>query len=282
MQVIKTISKIKAQIQKLKIKDKTIGFIPTMGALHQGHISLIKQSVCKNDITVCSIFVNPIQFNDKNDYQKYPNTLKKDLELLKIHGCDIVFTPEKAEMYPEIPNEKYDFGYLESCMEGKFRPNHFNGVAIVVNRLFEIIQPDYAYFGKKDYQQLAIIKALVKQKKHQIEIVPCEIVREPDGLAMSSRNMRLSEIERSEALLISKTLFDIKKSFNDKNINQWKQLIEEKFANSSILKLEYIEFADSETLEVINNAETNKNIAVFIAAYAGNIRLIDNIVLPLQ
>ena len=183
-----------------------------MGALHQGHLSLLQNSKKDNKTTVVSIFVNPIQFNDKNDFDKYPRLLDNDLKLLENYNCDVVFAPSVGEIYPEPPVESYDFGYLDKILEGAFRPGHFNGVAIVVNRLFQIVKPDRAYFGKKDYQQYIIIKELVKQQKLPIEIIAVPIVREPSGLAMSSRNLRLNKDELQvapeiyKALLLAKNL----------------------------------------------------------------------------
>jgi len=185
MRLIQKREEMMAVATALRNEGKTIGFVPTMGALHQGHLSLV-QAASENDVVVCSIFVNPVQFNDAADLQKYPRTLKADLALLEKESCDIVFAPSAEEMYPEPPSETYDFGLLEQVMEGAYRSGHFNGVAVVVKRLFDIVQPHKAYFGFKDFQQLTIIEALVKQYALPVEIVPCPIIREDDGLAMSS------------------------------------------------------------------------------------------------
>src|SRR5690554_4982702 len=210
MNVLKTCEDLRKYVDAHSVAGNTIGFVPTMGALHNGHVSLLTRSVEENDVSIVSIFVNPIQFNNKEDLRMYPRTIDKDIALLEAAGCNAVFVPEVSEMYPEgdIVAEKYDFGTLETVMEGKFRPGHFNGVAVVVKRLFDIAKPTRAYFGLKDFQQLAIIKSLVNQYNIPVKIVPCEIVREDDGLAMSSRNVRLKADEREQAAVISHTLFD--------------------------------------------------------------------------
>ena len=192
---------------------KSIGLVPTMGALHEGHLSLIDASLRSNDITVISIFVNPTQFNDRKDFEKYPRDLDKDLELIRLKGCDLVFAPSEEEIYPEKDTRVFDFGTLDKYMEGKYRPGHFNGVAQIVSRLFDIIEPDRAYFGEKDFQQLVIIKNLVQQLNLPVEIVPCPIIRESDGLAMSSRNRLLTPEQRKSASKISKVLLTGQKNW---------------------------------------------------------------------
>ena len=205
MQVFGKIDGVVDLLNKLKKEGKTIGFVPTMGALHAGHLALTEKALAGNDITVVSIFVNPTQFNDKNDLLNYPRDLEKDLRKLESVGCDIVFYPEVKEMYPEPDRRTFDFGKLASVMEGAHRPGHFNGVAQVVSKFFDILKPHRAYFGEKDYQQLAIIREMVRQLSMPVEIVPCSIVREPDGLAMSSRNQLLTPNQRASAPLIAKT-----------------------------------------------------------------------------
>ena len=196
MEIFKTIPELKNYLSKVKSTGSSIGFVPTMGALHQGHISLIKQACNENSKVVCSIFVNPIQFNNKEDLIKYPRNTDADIKVLQENNCDILFLPDNEEMYPEPVTTIYEFGQLDKVLEGKFRAGHFNGVAIVVKKLFDIVEADKAYFGEKDYQQLAVIKELVKKINIPIDIIPCPTLRESDGLALSSRNIRLSEHER--------------------------------------------------------------------------------------
>lgn len=277
MKVFEKIAEIQQEVGTLLNENKTIGFVPTMGALHEGHISLITNSKQDNDITISSIFVNPIQFNNPNDLRNYPRTLQEDLKKLEAAGCDIVFAPSVEEMYPKKVDETYNFGSLESVMEGKFRPGHFNGVAVVVKRLFEITTPTRAYFGQKDFQQLAIIKALVKQTNSKIEIVECPTIRESDGLAMSSRNTLLSEERRKSACLISQVLFQINEVKNSKTIDEIKTFVNEKINSDEYLEVEYFEIVDSQTLQPINSWEDSKTITACIAVHNGNVRLIDNI-----
>ena len=210
MIILETVSDLQKAIFPLKKEGKSVGFVPTMGALHEGHVSLVKKSIEQNDITVVSVFVNPTQFNNQEDLIKYPRTLDKDTSLLESVGADIVFAPLVKEIYPEPDTRQFDFGLLDKVMEGKFRPGHFNGVAQVVSRLFDIVKPDRAYFGEKDFQQLAIIRDMVKQYNFPIEIVPMPIIRELSGLAKSSRNQRLSETEKEQAVAISRILFKSK------------------------------------------------------------------------
>jgi len=264
-------------IGKLKKNGKTIGFVPTMGALHQGHLSLIERSKKENDFTIVSIFVNPIQFNNSNDLVNYPRTLAEDSKLLENINTDFLFAPNEKEMYPETPSERYDFGLLETVMEGKFRQGHFNGVAVVVKRLFDICTPDKAYFGMKDFQQLAIIQALVETKKIPVEIVPCPTVRENDGLAMSSRNKRLSEQQRSQATIISKALFKAQEQFTNITVNGLKESIRDQIDSMPEMKTEYVEIVNSKTLQSLESWDEACNKTICIAAWAGEVRLIDNL-----
>lgn len=278
MKIIDKISEVKEDVKALKNRGLTIGFIPTMGALHQGHLSLIKKAKKENDIVVCSIFVNPVQFNNKEDLEKYPRDYKSDLEKLESLNCDMVFMPDVDEMYPEIPTNEYDFGSLDKVMEGKYRPGHFNGVAIVVHKFFEIIQPHKAYFGEKDFQQLTIIKRLVKDYNIPVEIVPCPIVREIDGLAMSSRNARLTNEGRKTAPEIYKTLLAAKKNYkNFSSSQELKKWIEDDINKNSLMKLEYVDIADINTLQAIDDFSDEKNMIICIVVFLGEIRLIDNI-----
>lgn len=277
MQVFEKIHNLQDTIKVLKKSGKIIGFVPTMGALHNGHIKLVEKSVCENDITVVSIFVNPIQFNNKEDLEKYPRTLKDDLTKLSSTGCDIVFVPDEKEMYPEKINEIYNFGHLECLMEGSFRPGHFNGVAIVVKRLFEIVKPNNAYFGEKDYQQLLIIRELVKNYRIPVNVISHPIVREDDGLAMSSRNQRLSHEERSLAPFIFQTLKKAKENSKTMSPIELKYWVINEINAITKFRLEYFEILDAETLNYILDWNEAERIIGFIAVYLGNVRLIDNI-----
>jgi pantoate--beta-alanine ligase len=262
----------------LKTNNKTVGFVPTMGALHKGHLSLIEKAAKKNDIVVVSIFVNPTQFNNVEDLKKYPKTLENDIQLLESVSCDILFTPSVDEIYAEnVISESFDFDGLEDQMEGKFRDAHFDGVGTIVKTLFEIVQPDKAYFGEKDFQQLQIIKKMVKKHQLKVKIKGCPIFREKDGLAMSSRNTRLTSVQRETAPFIFKTLKKVKKKFNTKSIAEINIWLENQYKKQSILKLEYFVIADEKTLETVNYKESNKKYRAFIAVFAGDIRLIDNI-----
>ncbi len=260
-----------------KSLNKTIGFVPTMGALHNGHMSLIRQAKQENDLVVCSIFVNPIQFNKPEDLKKYPRTLETDLEMLAELGCDAVFNPSESEMYPEPEKKVYDFGMLDKVMEGRYRQGHFNGVAIIVKKLFDIVQPDRAYFGEKDFQQLQIIKAMVNMESLEVTIVSCPTVREPDGLAMSSRNVRLNGEQRLDASLVYAALKMAKELYPTHEVHQVKQRVTEKINASPHLEVEYFEIVWADTLlPVIDKEARNEMVVGCIAVYAGEIRLIDN------
>jgi pantoate--beta-alanine ligase len=277
MLVFKTIDETKNHINKVTQTKSSLGFVPTMGALHKGHISLIEASKKQNEITACSIFVNPIQFNNKSDFEKYPLTLERDIELLEAAGCDILFAPTAKEMYPEPANEKYDFGQLETAMEGAMRPGHFNGVAIVVKKLFEIISPNRAYFGEKDYQQLLIIKALINQLGLAVEIVPCPILRDADGLAMSSRNKRLTKEQRKIAPEIYNILSGSLKLKNILTPKEIKKILVDQINAVKQFKIEYFEIADGEELQPLTNWNSSVCPMGFIAVYMEEIRLIDNV-----
>lgn len=259
-----------------KNEGKSVGFVPTMGALHEGHITLVKRSVSENDFTVVSIFVNPIQFNNPNDLAKYPSDLKSDLELLEKAGADLVFIPSVKEMYPEPSTKVYDLGFVTTVMEGKFRPGHFNGVAVVVHKLLDIVKPDRAYFGEKDFQQLLVIKELVRREHIPVEIVPCPISREDDGLARSSRNMRLTPIMRAAAPFIYKQLKKAKEIAPHSTAREVEEAIEKVFSEHPLLELEHFTIADGDTLNPIKG-KIPDNAYGFIAVFAGDIRLIDNI-----
>ena len=282
MQVYQEKKEIQAEIEQLKAKQLTIGFVPTMGALHLGHLALVKEALANNDKVVVSIFVNPTQFNNVSDLEKYPRTLEGDINLLKTVSENkiLVYAPTVDDIYEgHTVSQKFDFNGLEHEMEGKFRPGHFDGVGTVVKRLFEVVKPDKAYFGEKDFQQLAIIKKMVDIHQIPVAIVGCEIHREVSGLAMSSRNARLSEDQKNAAPFIYKTLKSAKEQFGIKSVNEVTEWVEKQFANNSILELEYFVIADANSLKPIQTKlETNKYRA-FIAVYADDIRLIDNIAL---
>ena len=269
---------LKVYLSTLKAQDKTIGFVPTMGALHQGHLSLIKQAQQKNDVVIVSIFVNPTQFDNKEDLVKYPITLESDTKLLESVSCDVLFHPSVEEIYQEnIVSENFNFDGLEHQMEGKFRDGHFNGVGTIVKTLFEIVEPDKAYFGQKDFQQFQIIKKMGEKHQLNLKIKGCKIFREKDGLAMSSRNTRLTKEQREIAPFIYKTLKKAKKKFTTENVEKVNEWVENQFKKEPLLELEYFTIADEKTLETINKKESGKKYRAFIAVFAGEIRLIDNI-----
>lgn len=274
-----TINETQAAIQKQIAEGKTIGFVPTMGALHLGHITLIKQAASENDFVAVSIFVNPIQFNNPDDLARYPRNIEADIQLLEGTGCSLVFAPSAEEMYPEPDITAFDFGKLDKVMEGKFRPGHFKGVAIVVKKLFEIVTPTKAYFGEKDFQQLAIIKKLVDMLEMPVEIIPCPIVREADGLAMSSRNARLTEQERAEAPVIYKALSGIKENYSWFIPDGIKQLVIGEIQESHYFRVEYVDVVDTKTLLPFEEWQDVEHAVVCVAAFIGSVRLIDNIVL---
>jgi pantoate--beta-alanine ligase len=265
-------------IENLKNEGKTIGFIPTMGALHEGHLSLAKESIANNTITVVSIFVNPTQFNNPEDLEKYPRTEEKDIELLTSIGVDYVYLPTVADLYAEGEEaKKYDFGGIENVMEGTFRPGHFDGVATVVSKLLRAVKPTRAYFGEKDFQQIRIVQEMVKQEQIDTEIVPMPIFRADNGLALSSRNMRLTKENLEAAPFIYQVLKEaVELKNNGKTAIEIKRFVEETFAQSPF-ELEYFEITDEENLQPITTFDQKIKTRGFIVAYAGDIRLIDNI-----
>jgi len=277
MILVKTIKDLQNNLAEFRTFG-TIGLVPTMGALHEGHLSLVKKATCENHTVVVSIFVNPTQFNDSKDLEHYPRTLENDLKLLEKTGCNIVFAPKVKEVYPETDTRRFDFGELESVMEGKHRPGHFNGVAQVVSKFFEMVEPDKAYFGLKDFQQLTIIKNMVKQLKLTVEIVPCPIIREQSGLAMSSRNELLTNEQRLNAATIFETLLKAKEQFQKKSVEQLKEWVVYKINKNPFLSVEYFEIVDDERLQPISTWDSKKTKVGCVAAFCGKIRLIDNIV----
>lgn len=277
MNIVHTIKDLQAALEALRAQGKTVGLVPTMGALHAGHASLVKRCVAENDVTVVSVFVNPTQFNDKNDLAKYPRTLDADCRLLEACGATFAFAPSVEEMYPEPDTRHFSYAPLDTVMEGAFRPGHFNGVCQVVSKLFDIVKPDRAYFGEKDFQQLAIIREMVRQMHFPLEIVGCPIVREEDGLALSSRNMRLSAEERQQALHISKTLFESRDYAATHTVAETQRFVEDSIAAVSSLRLEYFELVDGDTLQKIANWEDTDYAVGCITVFCGEVRLIDNI-----
>ena len=253
MKLIQTINELRAELDVLRREGKTIGLVPTMGALHAGHASLVKRAVAENDVVVVSDFVNPTQFNDKNDLLKYPRTLDADCKLLEACGAAFVFAPSVEEIYPEPDTRQFSYAPLDTVMEGKYRPGHFNGVCQIVSKLFLIVEPTRAYFGEKDFQQLAIIREMVRKYPFNLEIVGCPIVRESDGLALSSRNARLSAEQRVQALQISKTLFASCEYAKTHSLAETKLYVEECIAKAEGLRLEYFEIVDGTTLQTVTD-----------------------------
>jgi len=282
MNVFEKIASLQEHLAGLRKNNKSVGLVPTMGALHSGHLSLIERAKSENEVVVCSVFVNPIQFNNPEDLEKYPRDLKKDLALLEEAGCNVVFTPTPEEMYPEPDTTIFDLGGLDKVMEGKFRPGHFNGVAVVVTKLFSIVQPQHAYFGEKDFQQLAIIKYFTRNLQLPIQIIGCPIVRESDGLAKSSRNQRLTADERTIAPFIYQTLSRAKEklleSYRQISVDELTTWVVTQIQQHEQLKVEYFEIVDAQTLLPVKNWYDSQNIIGCITVYCGEIRLIDNII----
>ncbi len=277
MLVVETIDKLHAFLAAARSEGKSIGLVPTMGALHEGHASLVERCVKENDVTVVSVFVNPTQFNDKGDLERYPRTLDADCVLLSALGTDCVFAPSVEEVYPEPDTRIFDFTPLDKVMEGVYRPGHFNGVAQIVSKLFMYVEPTRAYFGEKDFQQLAIIREMVHQLEMPVQIVGCPIVREADGLALSSRNTLLAPEQRTIALAISKALFESVKYADAHSLKETKQMVEQAIADTEGLELEYYEVVDGNTLQAVTTWDESDYIVGCITVYCGKVRLIDNI-----
>jgi len=277
MKVFEHINQLQQAINAEKLKGKSIGFVPTMGALHAGHLELMRQARKETAILVVSIFVNPIQFNNPADLENYPRTLESDKEMLESVGCDFLFVPTEQEMYPEPDKTVFHFGKLATVMEGAFRPGHFNGVGVVVSKLFNIVMPDKAFFGEKDFQQLAIIKAMVKQLKINVEVVACPTVREPDGLAMSSRNRRLSTEERVLAPQIYQVLKKAAQLRNVLSPDEMQQYASKQLKAVEAFDLEYVSVADDVELQSFEHWNDIDGARIFVALQLGNVRLIDNV-----
>ena len=279
MQIFESASDLIPYLNKHKKVASTIGLVPTMGALHEGHLSLVALSKAENSQTVVSIFVNPIQFTNSKDLELYPRPIDSDTQMLEAAGCDILFLPKAEEMYAMVPKTKMFFGYLEEVMEGAFRPGHFSGVGIIVSKLFNIVQPQNAYFGQKDLQQLAVVKQMVQDLSFPINIVSCPIIRESDGLAMSSRNKRLTQKNRPEAARINKALVIAGQKLENTPVQEVKKVVAAFISVSHVLTLEYFEIVDAETFLPVTNVKSHKTIALCIAVYLDEVRLIDNLIL---
>ena len=277
MKVIHTIKDLQAELTALRAQGKKVGLVPTMGALHAGHASLVKRSVIEYGVTVVSVFVIHTQFYDKNDLAKYPRTLDADCRLLEDCGAAFAFAPSVEEMYPQPDTREFSYAPLDTVMEGAFRPGHFNGVCQIVSKLFDAVQPDRAYFGEKDFQQLAIIREMVRQMDYKLEIVGCPIVREEDGLALSSRNKRLSAQERENALNISQTLFKSRTFAASHTVSETQKMVEEAIEDAPGLRLEYFEIVDGNTLQKVSSWEDSLYVVGCITVFCGEVRLIDNI-----
>jgi pantoate--beta-alanine ligase len=276
MRILRDVASAGQFIQGQKANGKQVGLVPTMGALHTGHLNLVRQCNAENDVTVASIFVNPIQFNNPTDLAKYPRTLERDTEMLKGVGCHAVFCPSADEMYKAQPRISIDFGAFDKTLEGKFRPGHFSGVGIVVAKLLNIIQPDTAYFGLKDFQQFLVVTQLVRDFSFPVKLVGCDIVREPDGLAMSSRNERLLADERQKATLLFQVLKQSRDELHTKELSLIK-IDAEKLLTKNNIRLEYLELVHRETLEIQSQFSPTTPTILLIAAYVGEVRLIDNL-----
>ena len=278
MEVLESINSLREKITGLKTSSKKIGFVPTMGALHKGHIALIEQAILECDYVICSIFVNPTQFNNPDDLEKYPRTISEDKELLVKSGCHALFLPSIEIMYPKVTFTSFDFGALEKVMEGAFRPGHFSGVALIVSKLFNLVQPDFAYFGQKDWQQVQIINCLIRDLNFPINLRIVETIRDKNGLALSSRNRRLTE----EGRQFASRLYEYLKLGKDMLLagttpQKTKQILNEKLSGFEFIEVEYLNIADSITLQEIEESDSHNELVICIAAYIEGVRLIDNI-----
>jgi pantoate--beta-alanine ligase len=277
MLTVTTIQEVQNILSPMREEGKSIGFVPTMGALHTGHTELMRRAADENDVLVVSIFVNPTQFNNPNDLRSYPRTLNEDLEKCKQVGVTLVFAPEVNEIYPTPDTRQFDFGQLDKVMEGRFRPGHFNGVAQVVSKLFDIVKPHRAYFGQKDFQQLAIIRRMVSDLSIAVEIIGCPTIREADGLAMSSRNTLLTPEQRQNAPIIAKTLHQARNKAGEMSVKEMLNWVVQQINGNPFLEVEYFEIANAQTLESVNDWSDAPSLVGCIAVQVGNVRLIDNI-----
>lgn len=280
MQIFREIGPLKAFLASTRSQAQTVGFVATMGALHEGHLELIRNSQNDNSITICSIFVNPSQFNNPADLEKYPRTLDSDIDQLQKVGCDALFCPDVETMYDTQNIIRFDFGSLDKVMEGEFRPGHFSGVALVVSKLFHIVEPDVAYFGQKDWQQVAIIRQLTRELKFNIQIKSVPTLREASGLAMSSRNERLTPAQRKKAAIIHRILNEASDQLRTgKSVSYVKESVKKMLKDDTEIKLEYFEVADSENLKPLNDVKESARPILCMAAFVGDVRLIDNMFL---
>lgn len=284
MEIFQEISPLRAFLERTRIPGKTCGLVPTMGALHSGHVSLLEAARKHNSVAICSIYVNPTQFNNPSDLANYPRTYDNDYQILKKVGCDVLFCPSNETMYPDKPILKFDFGHLDAFMEGRFRPGHFSGVALVVAKLLNIVRPDRAYFGQKDWQQLTIIARLVRELMIDTEVCSIPTTREPDGLALSSRNLRLKPTERPLAPILYQTLTYAKKALVEDKVafTSVRERAREMFDSKNNVRLEYIELVDSTNLKPILGVDQAERPIICIAGYVGDVRLIDNMFLDLS
>ncbi|MCB0492146.1 MAG: pantoate--beta-alanine ligase [Cyclobacteriaceae bacterium] len=283
MEIFEEIEPLRAFLKGKREALKSIGLVPTMGALHDGHLALIRASKAENEVTVSSIYINPTQFNNQADLDKYPRTREADIKLLEAEGCDVLFAPQNAEMYSENQSLTFDFGTLDKVLEGKFRPGHFSGVALVVSKLFNIVQPDMAYFGQKDYQQFQVINRLKEELKFSIQLRSVPIIREKSGLALSSRNQRLSEQDKGNALFLYETLIEAKAQLlNGASFSKVRSEAEARVKKYEGVKLEYFELANKNTLQELGDTRNFKNGILLIAAFVNEVRLIDNMLLEVE
>ena len=280
MIIFKHRGELKKYLQTIAFSQNPIGFVPTMGALHPGHLSLLKKcrEVCK--ISVCSIFVNPTQFNNPEDFKKYPKTIEKDILLLEENGCDILFLPDEKEIYPDesVRKKHFDLGYLETILEGKFRSGHFQGVCLVVEKLLNIVEPDFLFLGQKDFQQCMVIKRLIELMDKNIQLIICPILREESGLAMSSRNLRLNSTERKTAAELHQALVSIKNNLNENNFLALKNKVAKDLENIGF-KVEYLELAKINNLELVPDFKNKQELIILVAAFLNDVRLIDNLLI---
>ncbi len=279
MHIFTAVGPLKAYLKHHRSAQSSIGLIPTMGALHQGHLSLVEASKRDNDITVCSIYINPTQFNSRADLEKYPRTFEKDIQMLREANCDVMFRPDDSEMYPEVSQINIDFGSLDKILEGEFRPGHFSGVALIVSKLFNIVHPDRAYFGQKDFQQLRIISRLIDELKFDVKLMSVPIIRESDGLAMSSRNMRLTAEERRRSVCLFENLKQTCAALlRGESFSNLKEEVSKRCIQNNV-RLEYLALADTKNLTLLQSVKDPDQTILLIAAYVGDVRLIDNMLL---
>ena len=280
MIIFKHSKDLKSHLKKIRAKSISVGFVPTMGALHAGHLSLIEKSKNITGITVCSIYVNPVQFNNPDDYKNYPITLDADILALEKNNCDILFLPDDKEIYPDegSKHQHFDLGYLETVLEGKYRPGHFQGVCMVVNKLLNIVEPTHLFLGQKDFQQSLVIKKLARSKHKNLKTIVVPTLREPGGLAMSSRNMRLNDQQKKTATNLHKTLSYIKDELHNSNFSDIKKKAVARLRRLGF-KIDYLEMAKSANLEIVNEVHKTKGLVLLIAAFLNKVRLIDNLII---